>query len=96
MSWSAETTNPNQQEPHIDKIFKGTFPDTDDNEIIREFGYQTKTSKNIKSRVNFIVQKLVYNQFGNYVLQRALSVLGSDQLKREILLTIKSLQPSLM
>jgi hypothetical protein len=28
-------------EPHIDKILKGTFPDTDDEEIIREFGYNT-------------------------------------------------------
>ena len=48
-------------EPHIDKILKGTFPDTDDEEIIREFGYNTPKSKNIKLRVNFIVQKLVYN-----------------------------------
>jgi hypothetical protein len=42
-------------EPHIDKIFKGTFPDTDDEEIIREFGYNTQKSRNIKLRVNFIV-----------------------------------------
>lgn len=53
MSWSSDSSN--HQEPHIDKIFKGTFPDTDDNEIIREFGFQTKTSKNIQKRVNFIV-----------------------------------------
>lgn len=42
-------------EPHIDKILKGTFPDTDDEEIIREFGYNTPKSRNIKLRVNFIV-----------------------------------------
>jgi ABC-type transport system substrate-binding protein len=30
-----------KSEPHIDKIFKGTFPE-DDNEIIKEFGYQSK------------------------------------------------------
>jgi len=84
-----------KSEPHIDKIFKGTFPD-DDNEIIKEFGFQTKQSKDLQLRVHFIVQKLVYNQFGNYVLQRALKVMGSDQLRKEILMTIKSLQPSLM
>lgn len=83
------------QEPHIDKIFKGTFPD-DDNQIIKEFGYKTESSKNLKQRISFIVQKLIYNQFGNYVLQRAIKVMGSDNLRREILLTIKSLQPSLM
>lgn len=82
-------------EPHIDKIFKGTFPD-DDFQIIKEFGYQTEQSKNLKERVSFIVQRLIYNQFGNYVLQRALKVMGSDHLRREILLVIKSLQPSLV
>lgn len=48
-------------EPHIDKIFKGTWPETDDNEIIREFGFQSKNAKNMRIRVNFIVQRLVYN-----------------------------------
>ena len=49
-----------KSEPHIDKIFKGTFPE-DDNEIIKEFGYQSKQSKILSKRVHFIVQKLVYN-----------------------------------
>ena len=35
------------KEPHIDKIFKGTFPD-DDNQIIKEFGYKSEQSKNLK------------------------------------------------
>lgn len=61
------STNHYLSEPHIDKIFKGTFPD-DDNQIIKEFGYQTEQSKNLKQRISFIVQKLIYNQFGNYVL----------------------------
>ena len=43
-----------------------------------------------------MVQKLIYNQFGNYVLQKAIKVIGSEQLRKEILYTIKSLQPSLM
>ena len=82
-------------EPHIDKIFKGTFPD-DDYQIIKEFGFKTEQSKNLKERVSFIVQKLIYNQFGNYVLQRAIKVMGSENLRREVLMTIKSLQPSLV
>lgn len=46
--------------------------------------------------MSFIVQKLIYNQFGNYVLQKALLVISDDMLRKEILYTIKSLQPSLM
>ena len=87
---SHDSYNNIKAEPHIDKIFKGTFPD-DDYQIIKNFGYNTEASKNLKERVSFIVQKLIYNQFGNYVLQRALKVMGSEQLKREVLLTIKSL-----
>jgi len=83
------------KEAHIDKIFKGTFPD-DDYQIVRELGFNTKKSKSLKARVDFIVQKLVYNQFGNYVLQRALNVISDDNLRKEILYTIRSLQPSLM
>jgi hypothetical protein len=47
-------------EPHIDKIFKGTFPD-DDSQIVKEFGFKTEQSQNLKERVSFIVQKLIYN-----------------------------------
>lgn len=47
-------------EPYIDKIFKGTFQD-DDSQIINEFGYKTEKSKNLKPRISFIVQKLIYN-----------------------------------
>ena len=82
-------------EPHIDKIFKGTFAE-DDIQIIKEFGKNSKQSKNINMRVSFIVQKLVFNEYGNYVLQRALSVMGCENLRNEILFTIKSLMPSLM
>ena len=53
-------------------------------------------TKAMKPRVHFIVQSLIYNQFGNYVLQKALGVIQDDYLKKEILYTIKSLQPSLM
>lgn len=83
------------KEQHIDKIFKGTFPQ-DDKQIIMELGYNTKKSKNLKARVHFIVQSLIYNQFGNYVLQKALLVIGDEFLKKEILMVIKSLSPSLM
>lgn len=47
----------------ITKIFRGSF-DQDDYTINRELGGTT----DLKQRVSFIVQKLIYNQFGNYVL----------------------------
>ena len=94
MSW-LEKDGVKISEPHIDKIFKGTFPE-DDVQIVKEFGKNSKLSKNINMRVSFIVQKLVFNEYGNYVLQRALSVMGCENLRNEILLTIKSLSPSLM
>ena len=84
-----------QGESHIDKIFKGTFP-CDDQQLIAEFGFRTKKSRDLKARVDFIVQKLIYNQFGNYVIQKALAVISDESLRKEILLTIMSLSPSLM
>jgi hypothetical protein len=42
------------EESYIDKIFKGTFPD-DDLQIIRELGFNSPQSKDLKMRVNFIV-----------------------------------------
>ena len=48
----------------IDKIFKGTHF-VDDQDIIRSLG---RLSRNQASRVNYIVQCLAPNQFGNYVL----------------------------
>jgi len=47
-----------ETEAHIEKIFKGTFPQ-DDHQIIRELGYINRTD--LKNRVSFIVQKLIYN-----------------------------------
>ena len=38
---------------------------------MRELGFQ---SRNRVTRVNFIVQRLVTHQFGNYVLQKAISI----------------------
>jgi len=66
MSW-LEKDGVKKSEPHIDKIFKGTFPE-DDKEIVKEFGKNSKQSKNLNVRVSFIVQKLVFNEYGNYVL----------------------------
>jgi hypothetical protein len=71
---------------HIDKIFKGTYQD-DDRQLVKALGH----TKMMKPRVHFIVQSLIYNQFGNYVLQKALGVIQDDFLKKEILYTIKSL-----
>jgi hypothetical protein len=53
-------------EPHIEKIFKGTYQQ-DDHQIMSGLGY-LGTNIDIKTRVNFIVQKLIYNQYGNYVI----------------------------
>jgi hypothetical protein len=53
-------------------------------------------SKNIYIRVSFIVQKLVFNVNGNYVLHRALSVMGCENLKNDIFYTIKSLRLSFL
>jgi hypothetical protein len=53
MSW-LEKDGVKKSEPHIDKIFKGTFPE-DDKEIVKEFGKNSKQSKNLNVRVSFIV-----------------------------------------
>ena len=80
----------NSKHTHITKIFRGTFPD-DDKQLLAELG--PKKAKILKVRVAFIVQSLIYNQFGNYVLQKALIAINDDLLKKEILYTIKSLSP---
>lgn len=80
------------KEPQIEKVFKGTLQ-FDDQQMVNELvGCRT----DMKTRVNFIVQKLIYNQFGNYVIQKVLAKIKDDHLRTEILYTIKSLQPSLM
>lgn len=81
-------------EPHIEKIFKGTYLN-DDHQIISELG-MIGNKNDIKTRVNFIVQKLIYNQYGNYVIQKVLLKIKDVSLRNEILYTIKNLQPSLM
>jgi hypothetical protein len=77
----------------IEKIFKGTLMN-DDFQILNELTL-LRSNKNLKSRVNFIVQKLIYNQYGNYVIQKVLVKIKDASLRNEILYTIKSLQPSL-
>lgn len=67
----------------------------DDKQIINEMGIMGNQT-DIKARVNFIVQKLIYNQYGNYVIQKVLIKMKDESLKHEILYTIRSLQPSLM
>ncbi len=48
----------------VDMILIGSF-DKDDITIKNELGLQ---AKNKLSRVNFIVDRLIFHQFGNYVL----------------------------
>jgi len=80
--------------PQIEKIFKGGYQQNDIL-IVNELS-MIGNKADMKTRVNFIVQKLIYNQFGNYVIQKILLKLKDETLRNEILYTIKSLQPSLM
>lgn len=82
------------EEPQIEKVFKGTLGH-DDVQITSELGLMGGCN-DMKTRVNFIVQKLIYNQYGNYVIQKILVKVRDNSLKNEILYTIKDLQPSLM
>ena len=75
----------------IDQIFKGTHY-WDDQCIARELGFQSRTRP---IRVNFIVQRLVTHQFGNYVLQKAIAIVADPTLKTEMLESIKVLSGSL-
>jgi hypothetical protein len=49
----------------VDMVLMGTF-EQDDITILRELGFVN--SKNRLFRINFIVDKLIFHQFGNYVL----------------------------
>ena len=62
-----DSKSSNQKEAHIEKIFKGTFPQ-DDQQIVAKFANNYQLQKSLKTRVDFIVQELIYNQFGNYVI----------------------------
>lgn len=61
------------------------------------FGAKNKAiDKIFRGRVALIVGELVFHQFGNYVLQRAISSIVDNGLRKEILVTIKGLQPDLL
>jgi len=82
-------------ESPIDKLFKGEFPE-DDKQLVAKLGFKTKKSLSLKARVHFIVQNLIFNQFGNFVLQKSLTIISDETLKNEILFKIKALKDSLM
>ena len=81
------------RESPIERIFRGTF-EQDDQTLLLQTGGNSKGDLNL--RINLIVQGLIYNQFGNYVLQKAISCIYDEGLRNDILMTIKSLQPNLM
>lgn len=58
-----------QDESQIDKIFLGKFKN-DDADVLRSLG--SHLSRQIKPRVDFLVERLAMHQFGNYVLQKAI------------------------
>ena len=53
------------KESSVEMILRGSL-EYDDTTIVRDLGKQR--SKDISLRVNFIVDRLIFNQFGNYVL----------------------------
>ena len=81
-----------QAATQIEKIFKGTHF-VDDKALVRQLGYQ---SRDLSARVTYLVQSLANNQFGNYVLQKALLIFKDDELRNLVLNTISSLAPRLM
>ena len=81
-----------QDESQIDKIFLGKFKN-DDADVIQALG--SHLSKQMKPRVHFLVERLAMHQFGNYVLQKAIFAVKDQQLKTEILESIKLLSSSL-
>ena len=74
----------------VDQIFSGTHSN-EDQTIIRCLGSK---AKNRKERLNFLVQKLMMHSFGNYVLQKAISVVVDPHLKTQILESIQLQQCS--
>ena len=46
-------------------------------------------------RVQFIVQRLVNHQYGNYVIQRALAIVSDPELRQQMLEAVKPLASSL-
>lgn len=59
---------------------------------MRELGFQSRVRA---ARVNTIVSRLVTHQFGNYVLQKAISIITDSELRMQMLESIKALQGSL-
>lgn len=65
----------------------------DDQTVLKDLGYNL--SKNRVARINFIVDKLIFHQFGNYVLQKIITIIKSDQLRVIILQRINQLSGDL-
>ena len=59
------------KESSVDMILMGSF-DKDDATILNELG--STYAKNRTQRINFIVDRLIFHQFGNYVLQKIINV----------------------
>jgi hypothetical protein len=75
----------------IDMILMGAF-DNEDQTILHELGYE---AKNRTVRVNFIVDKLIFHQFGNYVLQKIINVVQNNHLRTLILKRLNELSGDL-
>ena len=81
-----------QAEMEVAKIFKGTHMD-DDVTVTRCLGPKAQLQE---TRVQFLVQRLVMHQFGNYVLQKVISTVVADvTLKTQILEALKLCKNSL-
>ncbi|CDW87351.1 UNKNOWN [Stylonychia lemnae] len=76
----------------VDMILQGSF-DQDDQTIVNELG--VLQAKNKLARVNYIVDKLIFHQFGNYVLQKIITIAKSEQLRVMMLERIHQLSGEL-
>ena len=73
-------------------ILRGSL-DIDDGSILRELGKQR--SKDTTLRVNCIVDRLIFHQFGNYVLQKIINVVRDNELRSFVLRRLNQLSGEL-
>jgi hypothetical protein len=66
----------------IDMILSGAFQQ-DDATLIQDLSPQNRANKQL--RINVLVDKLIFHQFGNYVLQKIISVVQSQSLRVMVL-----------
>jgi hypothetical protein len=82
----------NQKKELTELLLRGTNYQDDIN-LVMHLGVDML--KNLSLRLKVIVDKLIYHQFGNYVLQKMITVMEDSELKWIILGRIKEIQSDL-